>query len=233
MSLVEEIQNLSDRFQTDLRAAHDYHHHTRLAWRLLRSQTRRGLRFAVRNPVTGSIVDAERLLALSAEYESVFLNESLFQHLIALFEDFLFELLRLWLTTYPAGIPNKDRKPVDLATVIEAPDRASILQTVIDRELNALKYERPSAWFRYLNERVKLGVPTDEQVERFTEAKASRDILAHNRGVVNATYLEKSGRLARYAIGQRLEIPEPYLHDAWDGIRSMAGDLVASAVARA
>lgn len=233
MSLAVEIRALSERFQADLRAAHDYHHHTRLAWRLLRSQTRRGLQFAVRNPVTGSVVDAERLLALSAEYESVFLNESVFQHLIALFEDFLFELLRLWLTAHPAGIPNKDRKPVDLATVIEAPDRAAILRTVIDRELNALKYERPSAWFRYLNDRVKLGLPTDEQIERCAEAKASRDILTHNRGVVNPTYLEKSGRLARYAIGQRLEVPEPYLHDAWDVIRAMAGDLVASTVAKA
>ena len=145
MSLAVEIQALSDRFQADLRAAHDYYHHTRWAWRLLRSQVFFGMRFTVRNPVTESIVDAERLLALSADYESVFLNESVFQHLIALFEDFLFELLRLWLTEYPAGIPNKDRKPVDLATVIEAPDRAAILRMVIDRELNGLKYERPSA----------------------------------------------------------------------------------------
>ena len=81
---------------------------------------------------------------------------------MALSEDFVFELLRHWLSAYPGGIPNKDQKRVDLAMVIDAPDRESILQTVIDRELNALKYERPRAWFRYLNDRVRLGCPTDE-----------------------------------------------------------------------
>lgn len=233
MTLAEQILELSDRIQSELTAARDYLEHTKAVWRLVEELAAQGQAVEFPLPLTGTVMTAVDMASHAEVYVGRYLNESLLQHLIALFEDFLFELLRLWLTTYPAGIPNKDRKPVDLATVIEAPDRASILQTVIDRELNALKYERPSAWFRYLNERVKLGVPTDEQVERFTEAKASRDILAHNRGVVNATYLEKSGPLARYAIGQRLEIPEPYLHDAWDGIRSMAGDLVASAVARA
>jgi hypothetical protein len=85
----------------------------------------------------------------------------------------------------------------------------------IHRELNALKYERPKAWFQYINSRVKLGFPTDEQIERFAEIKASRDILAQNRGVINSTYLAKAGNRSRYNLGQRLEIPESYLHDSW------------------
>ena len=108
----------------------------------------------------------------------------------------------------PAASLTRTGRHVDLARVIDAPDRESILQAVIDRELNALKYERPTAWFRYLNDRVKLGGPTDEQAERLTEIKASRDILAHNRGVANQTYLDKAGGRSRYKIGQRLEVPE-------------------------
>ncbi len=185
MSLGVEIQDLSNRIQADLMAAHDDYHHTRLSWRLLRAQARRGIRFTVRNLITGTTVNEKLLMDLSGHYESILLAESVFQHFIALFEDFVFEFLRLWLAAHPAGIPNKERKPVDLATVIDAPDREAILRAVIDRELNALKYERPTAWFRYINDRVKLGVPTDEQLERFAEAKATRDILAHNRGVVN------------------------------------------------
>jgi hypothetical protein len=178
-------------------------------------------------------VDAAQLANLSKTYERFHLAESVFQHFVALFEDFIFELLRLWLTAYPGGIPNKAEKPVNLAMVIDAPDREAILRLVIDRELNELKYERPSAWFRYLNERVKLGRPTDEQIERFTEFKASRDILAHNRGVVNQTYLDKAGKRARYQIGQRLEIPEPYLHDAWLLIREIVQDITTAAIAKA
>lgn len=144
MPLDAEIQALSDRIHADLLAAHDYYHHARLTWRLLRTRTRRGERFTVRNPMTGTAVDASQLAHLSNTYERFHLAESVFQHFVALFEDFVFELLRLWLTAYPGGIPNKDKEPVELATVIDAPDRDAILGAVIDRELNALKYERPT-----------------------------------------------------------------------------------------
>jgi hypothetical protein len=92
---------------------------------------------------------------------------------------------------------------------------------------------RPAAWFRYLNDRVKLGCPTDEPIERLTEAKASRDILAHNRGLVNETYIQEAGARARYAVGQRLEIPEPYLRDTWQLIRDIVGGLATAAIAKA
>jgi hypothetical protein len=84
-----------------------------------------------------------------------------------------------------------------------------------------------------LNDRVKLGCPTEEQIERLTEVKASRDILIHNRGVVNATYLDKAGPRARYKLGQRLEIPEPYLRETWQLIRDVVGDLATAAIAKA
>jgi hypothetical protein len=173
------------------------------------------------------------MAALAEGYVGRYLNESVFQHFIALFEDFVFEFLRLWLSAYPGGIPNKAKKQVDLAMVIDAPNRESILQFMIARELNELKYERPKTWFRYLNDRVKLGCPSDEQIDRLAEIKASRDILAHNRGVVNPTYLEKAGKYARYELGQRLEIPEPYLHDAGSLIRDLVQDIASTAMAKA
>jgi len=160
-----DIQALSDRIHADLRAGYDYYEHSKSSWRLVRRMVRRGTSITFGNIHTGTSVQAAELPALARSYIKRYLAESVFQHFVALFEDFVFELLRLWLSTYPGGIPNKDRKPVDLATVIEAPDREAILHVVIDRELNALKYERPTAWFRYLNDRVKLGCPTDDQIE--------------------------------------------------------------------
>jgi len=40
---------------------------------------------------------------------------------------------------------------VDVATVLNAPDRTAIVLTVVDRELNELKYERLADWFAYLD----------------------------------------------------------------------------------
>ncbi len=233
VSLGLEIQALLDRIHADLRASHDYYHHARLSWGLLRARARAGGKFAVRNPTTGTIANAAQLANLSRSYESVHLAESVFQHFVALFEDFIFELLRLWLSAYPGGIPNKGSKPVELAKVIHLPDRAAILGYVIDRELNSLKYERPTAWFRYLNDRVKLGCPTDDQIAHLVEIKATRDILAHNRGIVNQTYLDKAGSRSRYTLGQRLEVPEPYLNDSWLLIRGLVQDLAMAAIRKA
>jgi hypothetical protein len=228
-----DIQTLSERIDAELRAGYDYYEHSKSSWQLVRRLARKGTQISFGNIHTGTSVQAAELPALARSYIKSYLAESVFQHFVVLFEDFVFELLRLWLTAYPGGIPNKSTKPVELATVIAAPDREAILRIVIDRELNALKYERPTAWFRYLNDRVKLGGPTDEKIERLAEIKASRDILAHNRGVVNQTYLDKPGTRSRYQIGQRLEVPEPYLHETWSLIRDVTEDLAKAAISKA
>jgi hypothetical protein len=232
VSLAVQVPELSSRIHAALKGGLDYYAHTVYTWRLVRDLADGGREFRIRNPDTGAVVDATELARLSPEYVTTYLAESVFQHFVSLFEDFIFELLRLWLSAHPAGIPNKDKKPVDLATIIDAVDKDAILGFVIDRELNALRYERPTAWFRYLNDRVKLGCPTDEQVERVAEIKAARDILIHNRGIVNETYLQKSAGRARYRLGQRLEISEPYLREIWVLIGDVVRDLTAAAASK-
>jgi hypothetical protein len=139
-----DIQTLSDRIHAELRAGYDYYEHSKSSWGLVRRIVRRGTSITFGNIHTGTSIPAADLPALARRYIKSYLAESVFQHFVALFEDFIFELLRLWLSAHPGGIPNKDTKKVDLATVIDAPDREAILQAVVDRELNGLKYERPT-----------------------------------------------------------------------------------------
>jgi hypothetical protein len=54
----------------------------------------------------------------------------------------------------------------------------------IGKELNDVLYERPAEEFAYLEDKVKLDCPTMDKIDRIAEAKASRDVLIHNRGVV-------------------------------------------------
>ncbi len=65
-------------------------------------------------------------------------------------------------------------------------------------------------WFAYFEKLAKLGCPTAGEIEHLAEIKASRDILVHNKGIVNATYVSKAGSRARFRDGERLEIPERY-----------------------
>ena len=100
----------------------------------------------------------------------------------------------------------------------------------MDRELNEIKYERVADWFAYLERIAKLGVPTAEEIERLAEIKAGRDILVHNKGVVNATYLSKAGKCARFAVGQRLDIDLEYHLASWEAIKKLVSDLSAAMI---
>ena len=124
-----EIQALSDRIHADLREAHDYLRvspKSRLASGTRRLAAQQAHAIDVRkHPIQERLCNRPIWPRLAVGYVSGgYLAESVFQHFVALFEDFVFEFLRLWLSAYPGGIPNKDQKPVKLAMVIDAPDRA-------------------------------------------------------------------------------------------------------------
>jgi hypothetical protein len=84
-----------------------------------------------------------------------------------------------------------------------------------------------------MEEKLKLGLPTEEEIEKFAEAKASRDVLVHNRGVANRIYESKAGALARYKAGERIEIPGDYHKERWQLIRKMVADISNAAIAKA
>ena len=99
-----------------------------------------------------------------------YLAESVFQHYVALLEDYLFGLIGIWLMAYPKGIIGLDddgddvrltrsERTIPLSFVTDNPDRESILRAVVDRELDRLKYRRLAAWFAYLDKRAPPGRP--------------------------------------------------------------------------
>ena len=123
-------------------------------------------------------------------------------------------------------------KKVDFQEVLNAQDKNAITILVIDKELADMLRGTPAAWFKYLEDRAKLGCPTPEEIQRFAEAKASRDVLEHNRGVANRTYESKAGKLARYNDGQKVDIPEHYHRETWELIRKIITDIANAAIAK-
>jgi hypothetical protein len=118
-----------------------------------------------------------------------------------------FDILRLWLTAYPQSLGGKQ---LVFKEILEAADKEAVTLLVVNKELMGLSYERPADWFKYLNEKAKLGCPTPDEIAKIAEAKASRDVLVHNRGVASKTYESKAGNLARYKDGERIDIPGHY-----------------------
>ena len=230
MALADDIRNLASRTVSALDASHDYYTYTKRVWRLLSQIVKEGRKFTFRNLTTGTRVDEQVLLGRAQLYISDYLMSSTFQHFVSLFEDFFFELLRYWLAAYPGSL---SRKQVEFGVILRAPDKATLVLAVVDKELNDLKYERVADWFAYLDRLVKLGLPTAAEIEKLAEIKASRDILVHNKGITNATYVSKAGSQARYRDGERLKVPEPYHRDSWETIKKVVRELSDAAINKA
>ncbi len=122
---------------------------------------------------------------------------------------------------------------MDFKAVLDAPDRDAIVLHVVNREINDVMYERPAAWFAYLNERAKLGCPSADEIDHVAEAKATRDVLVHNRGVATRTYVAKAGRLARHADGDTVDLDPPYHRRVWSVFLKVVADVSGAAALKA
>jgi hypothetical protein len=229
MALADDILAFSTRTVSGLQASHDYYTYTKRMWRLLQEIVKEGRKFTFRNPTTGTRVDEKVLQGRAQLYVTDYLTSFTFQHFVSLFEDFIFGLLRCWLAAYPASL---SKKQVELGAVLNAPDKSAIILIMVDRELNELKYERLAEWFAYLERLTNLGCPTTTEIEQLAEMKASRDILVHNNGIANPTYVSKAGTQARCQDGDRLEIPEQYHRASWETITKVVRDVSAAAIAK-
>jgi hypothetical protein len=229
MALPDDIHDLTTRTLSALDASHDYYTYTKRVWRLLQQIVREGRKFTFRNLTTGTRVDEKMLLGRAQVYVTDYLMSATFQQLVSLFEDFFFGLLRHWLSAYPGSLA---KKQVEMGAVLKAPDKAAIVLTVVDKELNELKYERVVDWFAHFERLTNLPCPPADEVEKLTEIKASRDILVHNNGLANAIYVAKAGKRARHRDGEKLEIPEQYHRESWETIKKVVRDLSTAAMAK-
>jgi len=229
MALIDDVTRLRGDILSSLDESHNYYVHTKYVWRLLQEMVRQGRQVTIDNQVTGTTVDGAELSSLTQGYVTGYLAAATFQHFVTLFEQFVFDLLRLWLTEHPGSLAGKELK---FRMVLESPDKDAIVTAVVQKQLYGLAHERVANWFDYLESIAKLGCPSKEQIERLAEIKASRDVLVHNNGIVNMIYLDKSMGQARFAEGERLELPEHYHRDSWQLIKLVVNDVANAAISK-
>jgi hypothetical protein len=230
MALADDIRALRDRVLADLNAAHNYYRDTKTAWRIVHKVVQAGHTFSIRNMTTGTVTTQADLAGKARGYVAEQLAEATFQQFISIFENFFFDLLRLWLMAHPQNLSGKQ---VDFQAVLDAPDKDAIVLLVVNKALNEVLYDRPTGWFKCLEDKAKLGCPTPDEVDRIAEAKAARDVFVHNRGVASKTCESKAGKLARYKDGQRIGIPEHYHRETWLLVRKVITDISNAAIAKA
>ena len=147
MPLIDDIQELRDRVVAELDTAFDYYTDTKIAWNLVLNLITSGHTFKNTNKITGTVTTQIELSAKARGYVTEQLTEATFQQFISIFENFYFEILRLWLTAYPRSL---GAKTVDFKTVLDSADKDAITQFIVIKEVNELLYKRPKDWFSYL-----------------------------------------------------------------------------------
>ncbi|AMV30133.1 hypothetical protein VT84_37415 [Gemmata sp. SH-PL17] len=229
MSLVAHIHALRDQTLAELNAVFDYFYYSELAWGLAGREFATNPAQSYQNSATGTTVSGAQLVALAADYTGKQLLEATFQQFLSTFEVFIGDLLRLWLTAHPRAIGGKT---VELKDALDAGDLATLIARLVDHEVAEVTYKSPRTVFQYLERRIGLPLPTPAEIDQLAEAKATRDVIVHNRGAVDAGYLFKAGALARFASGQRVDIPKPYHRAAWVLVAKLVTDIANAAVAK-
>lgn len=230
MAVADEIDALATRAKNDLDDLSNFGVHIHLIWNHFKIWVRDGNTLKSKNPKTGTKVTERDLFKLYPRYRTTYLQGQSFLQLTTVFEAFLFDFLRLLLTNDPRHLAQN--KQIQVGVALSVADRGALVLLIAERELNELKYERPTAWFDYLSKIVKLGCPTDDEIERIAEMKAARDLIIHNSGIVNKTYLDKAGTKARFAVGDQLVIERPYFDDCWVLAKKLVDDIAAGAKRR-
>lgn len=223
MALRDDLLSLRDHTLLILNSAHDYYTFTIRAWDTLAAAVQEGgLKFSYRNSATQSSVQEDDITALSKRYAEQELASATLQQFVSIFENFLFEVLRLWLLAHPKSLSSRQLSGKE---ILALPDKAAIVDALVEKELKDIFYDRPANWFEYLKGRVDTGVPLLDETLRFAEIKATRDILVHGQGLANAYYVDKSGSAARVQAGQPLDVPEPYHQASWELICKLVRDI--------
>jgi len=224
--LVDVLQSIADKANHDLDSVNDFYEHSKVVWNSFEKYVKTGHTLSLTNAATGTTIDETGLLALGTKYTAEYLATFTFRQFVSTFESFFFAFFHRLLQHNPWSYA---RSQLDFDTVLKAKDRDEIISVVLLKQLNDLKYENIRDWFAELNKAVKLGTPTEDESDSLAELKATRDILEHNAGIVNATYTRKAGKKARYAVGDRIEIDDAYHLSSWRLIKKVVTDLTTSA----
>lgn len=226
MSIQGELQALIERTNRDFDDWSDFFEHTKSVWRSFLLGVDEGHKFKAINAATGKEFTEADLISLSQFYIEHLASFALQRH-VSVFESFIFGFLRLLLLRNPGVIGDKEIK---LHRIISKTSIVAVVEELVDHELNERRYEKPKEWFEFINRVERLGCPSEDEINTISEMKAGRDVLEHNSGVVNNTYLLKSGGKARFKEGDYIEIPDAYLRASWDLLKKVCNELVNAAI---
>ena len=111
-------------------------------------------------------------------------------------------------------------KTINIDMVLAAKSKEQLLSSLINKQMQGIFYGAPTRYLEYIEAILSIKLPTNVK-DRFVEIKATRDLIVHNSGMVNETYLEKAGKLARAANHKKLPVTADYFSSTTANLKKL------------
>ncbi len=155
--------------------------------------------------------DAAKTLVLTNRMKT-FIPEMSLVYLVAQFNDFLAETLRITLSRQPA-ILKASRKQVAVEDVMEFNSLDDLKAHVIDQEIQDVLYRDIEDAKRSIARRYAVDIGVFDGWEDFKERLYRRNIIMHNAGRPNAVYRRRTGYVGS---DDQLTVSEDYMIESFD-----------------
>lgn len=147
---------------------------------------------------------------------------------VAIAEDYLQDIMFFVLIAFPKKLlisakGNEGDRSISLKDII---DKENIEDIVVDQALlriHEVMHASPSQYSMYFEKVV--GFNLGENVARYVEIKATRDLLIHNDGLINEIYIAKAGKFARGDINERISVDSQYFEESVRNLKNISSTI--------
>lgn len=191
----------------------------------------------------GLELDEDDLQFLTPEQHTPFVRERMLCALVETLLWYVASLLRTVFSLYPHQMLSASKSAdtegirvgasestVPLRAVLEYETREQLLVSIVDDKVDRLSYRSLASLNDYFKEALRLPLTDDKTLlESTNRAVAMRNVLVHNRGLANRRFRSLWGNDAP-PLGQRVEVSDAFLTEAFESVESLVKDVEARAV---
>ncbi len=134
--------------------------------------------------------------------------------IVRITEAMLVDVVRAVVMKYPKKLGTKRTLPMKV--ILEATSIEDVHLRAMDALLNELSYKSSTEFAETVESLLSLNLLECPAFHRYLEIKATRDILIHNAGVANETYVRKAATHARVRSGATLPVDLQYFLHSYE-----------------
>lgn len=188
-------------------------------------------------------VDEDDPVFLTPDLHTPFVRERMLCAVVETLLWYLAALLRTVFTLHPYQMLARSKSTdtdglrvdagesaVPLRAILEYETREQLLASIVDDKVDRLSYRSLKSLDAYFREALKLSLTDDKTLlQSATRAVAMRNLLVHNRGLVNRRFRSLWGDDAP-PLGHRVNVDDTFLRETYEVVETLVDDLDARAV---